>query len=327
MAEMRVIYSETLLELAQKDPRIVVLEADLMRANGTKIFKDRFPERSINLGVAEANMVGVAAGLCAVGKIPFANTFASFAGRRDYDQFFLMSNYARLNVKLVGTDPGILAAYNGGTHMPFEDVGLMRNIPRCVVVEPADGVALKRLLPQIAYHPGSVYMRLNRKASPAVHSESVEFTLGRANVVRDGVDLAIFATGTVLVPEAVEAARLLEAEGISAAVVDFHTIKPIDQETILAYAEKTGRILTCENHQIVNGLGSAVAEVLSENRPTLLARLGVNEQFGQVGDVEYLKKAYGLDAPSICARARQLLASPAVPRRPAPVKGAAAGRN
>ncbi len=320
MAEMRVIYSETLLELAQKDPRIVVLEADLMRANGTRIFKDRFPERSINLGVAEANMVGVAAGLCAVGKIPFANTFASFAGRRDYDQFFLMSNYARLNVKLVGTDPGILAAYNGGTHMSFEDVGLMRNIPRCVVVEPADGVALKRLLPQIAYHPGSVYMRLNRKASPAVHPESAQFTLGRANVVRDGADLAIFATGTVLVPEAVEAARLLEAEGISAAVVDFHTIKPIDRETILAYAEKTGRVLSCENHQIVNGLGSAVAEVLSENRPTLLARLGVNEQFGQVGDVEYLKKAYGLDALSICARARQLLASPAVPQR------AAAGR-
>ena len=315
MPEMRVIYGETLLELAQKDERIVVLEADLMRANGTKIFKDRFPERSINLGVAEANMVGVAAGLCAVGKIPFANTFASFAGRRDYDQFFLMSNYARLNVKLVGTDPGILAAYNGGTHMPFEDLGLMRNIPRCVVVEPADGVALKKLLPQIAYHPGSVYMRLNRKASPAVHSEDTEFSLGKANVVKDGTDLAIFATGCILVPEAVEAARRLEAEGISAAVVDFHTIKPIDRETILRYAEKTGRILTCENHQIVNGLGSAVAEVLSENRPTLLARLGVNEQFGQVGDVEYLKKAYGLDSQTICDRTRQLLASPAGSRK------------
>jgi transketolase len=307
MPEMRVIYGQTLLELAQKDERIVVLEADLMRANGTKSFKDRFPERSINLGVAEANMVGVAAGLCAVGKIPFANTFASFAGRRDYDQFFLMSNYARLNVKLVGTDPGILAAYNGGTHMPFEDVGLMRTIPRCVVVEPADGVALEKLLPQIAYHPGSVYMRLNRKASPAVHPHGTEFSLGRANVVRDGADVAIFATGCILVPEAVEAARLLEAGGISAAVVDFHTVKPIDRETILRYAEKTGRILTCENHQIVNGLGSAVAEVLCEERPTLLSRLGVNEQFGQVGDVEYLKKAYGLDAQTICARARRLL--------------------
>ena len=307
MPEMRVIYGETLMELAAKDERIVVLESDLMRANGTKVFKDRFPSRSINVGVAEANMVGVAAGLAAVGKIPFANTFACFAGRRDYDQFFLSANYARLNVKLVGTDPGILAAYNGGTHMPFEDIGLMRNIPRCVVVDPADSVSLKNLLPQIAYHPGSVYMRLNRKASPPIYGEAEEFTLGKANVVRDGTDVAIFASGAVLVPEAVEAAKRLAAEGVSAAVVDFHTIKPIDQEMILKYAGKTGLILTCENHQIVNGLGSAVAEVLSEHLPTRMARIGVNEQFGQVGDVNYLRKAYGLDAESICARVRQLL--------------------
>ena len=309
MPEMRVIYGETLMELAAKDERIVVLESDLMRANGTKVFKDRFPSRSINVGVAEANMVGVAAGLAAVGKIPFANTFACFAGRRDYDQFFLSANYARLNVKLVGTDPGILAAYNGGTHMPFEDIGLMRNIPRCVVVDPADSVSLKNLLPQIAYHPGSVYLRLNRKTSPQIHQEGEEFTLGKANVVRDGTDVAIFASGAVLVPEAVEAAKRLAAEGVSAAVVDFHTIKPIDQEMILKYAEQTGLILTCENHQIVNGLGSAVAEVLGEHLPTRMARIGVNEQFGQVGDVNYLRKAYGLEAESICARVRQLLKS------------------
>jgi transketolase len=306
MAEMRVIYAETLIELAEKDERIIVLEADLMRANGTRAFKDRFPGRSINLGVAEANMVGVAAGLSAVGKIPFANTFACFAGRRDYDQFFLMANYARLNVKLVGTDPGIFAAINGGTHMPFEDVGLMRNIPKCVVVDPAAGVALKKLLPQIAYHEGSVYMRLNRKASPQIHPESTEFTIGRANVVRDGSDAAIFASGSILVPEAVEAARLLEGDGISAAVVDFHTIKPIDREMILRYAEETRLIVTCENHQIVNGLGSAVAEVLCENKPTRMLRIGVDEQFGQVGDVEYLKKAYGMDAEAIHARVKSL---------------------
>lgn len=313
MIEMRVVYGQTLLELAEKDERIVVLEADLMRANGTKPFKDRFPARSLNLGVAEANMVGVAAGLAAVGKIPFANTFACFAGRRDYDQFFLSANYARLNVKLVGTDPGILAAINGGTHMPFEDVGLMRNIPKCVVVDPSDGVSLAKLLPQIAYHPGSVYLRLNRKAGPQIHPDGTEFTLGRANVVRDGSDVALFASGAILVPEAAEAARRLEAEGISAAVVDFHTIKPIDRETILRFAGKTGLVVTCENHQIVNGLGSAVAEVLGEELPTRMCRIGVNEQFGQVGDVEYLKKAYGLDAGSIRARVRQLLE--AAPRR------------
>ena len=317
MSDMRTAYVETLIGLAEKDERIVVLEADLMRAIGTKAFKDRFPSRSINLGVAEANMVGVAAGLSAVGKIPFASTFASFAGRRDFDQFFLSVNYAQLNVKLVGTDPGILAGYNGGTHMPFEDVGLMRTIPKCVVVDPSDELSLRKLLPQITYHRGAVYLRLNRKPSPQVHQEGEEFTLGKANLLKDGTDLAIFASGAVLVPEAVEAARRLAAEGVSAAVVDFHTIKPIDREMVLRFAQKTGLVLTCENHQIVNGLGSAVAEVLSENLPTRMGRIGVNEQFGQVGDVNYLRKAYGLDAEAICARARLLLDCPAGPRKAA----------
>jgi transketolase len=285
----------------------VVLESDLMRANGTESFLKRFPTRSINVGVAEANMVGVAAGLSAMGKIPFACTFASFAGRRDYDQFFVSANYARLNVKLVGTDPGILAAYNGGTHMPFEDVGLMRNIPRCVVVDPCDGISLRKLLPQIAHHKGSVYMRLNRKATPDCYPAGEEFTLGKSKVMLDGTDIALFASGAVLVPEAVEAARLLKSDGISAAVIDFHTIKPIDKEMILAYARKTGCIVTCENHQIVNGLGSAVAEVLCESLPTRMSRIGVDEEFGQVGDVDYLRKAFHLDAQSISHRVKALL--------------------
>ncbi len=305
--EMRVVYGETLMELAEKDERIVVLEADLMRANGTKAFKDRFPSRSINVGVAEANMVGIAAGLSASGKIPFANTFACFAGRRDFDQFFLSANYARLRVKLVGTDPGILASLNGGTHMPFEDVGVMRTIPKCVVVDPADCLSLKMLLPQIAYHPGSVYMRLNRKASPDVYQKGEQFTLGKANIVREGRDVALFASGAVLVPEAVKAAICLEKDGISAAVVDFHTIKPIDTEMILRWAETTGAIVTCENHQIVNGLGSAVAEILSERRPTRLIRIGIDERFGQVGDIDFLKKDYGLTVDAICGRVREIL--------------------
>jgi transketolase len=306
MADMRDVYGDMLIELAGKDERIVVLEADLMRANGTAQFKKMFPTRSFNMGVAEANMVGVAAGLSASGKIPFANTFAAFAGRRDFDQFFLMANYARLNVKLVGTDPGILAAINGGTHMPFEDLGLMRTIPRCVVVEPSDAVCLRKLMPQIAYHKGSVYMRLNRKAGPTVYAEAEEFTLGKANVARDGADLAIFACGSIPVSECLEAARLLDVDGISAAVVDFHTIKPIDRETILRFAKKTGLVVTCENHQIVNGLGSAVAEVLGEELPTRMLRIGVDERFGEVGSVDYLKKAFGLDAATIHGRAREL---------------------
>jgi transketolase len=218
-----------------------------------------------------------------------------------------MANYARLNVKLVGTDPGILAAINGGTHMPFEDLGVMRNIPHCIVVEPSDAVCLKRLLPQIAYHKGSVYMRLNRKAGTVIHAEGEEFILGKANVVRDGKDVAIFACGSIPLAECVESSKLLAAEGISAAVVDFHTIKPIDRKTILHFAEQTGLIVTCENHQIVNGLGSAVAEVLGENRPTRMLRIGVDERFGEVGSVDYLKKAFGFDAETITARTRSFV--------------------
>jgi transketolase len=307
MAEMREIYGKTLIDLAQKDTEIVVLEADLMRANGTTCFKEAFPDRSFNVGVAEANMVGVAAGLAAVGKIPFANTFACFAARRAYDQFFLSANYAKLNVNLVGTDPGILAALNGGTHMPFEDVGLMRNIPGLVVFDPADGVSLAKLLPQIAYHDGSTYMRLNRKVGPDTYDENEEFVLGKGKVIKDGTDITLIASGVILVPEAIEAATKLAKVDISAAVIDMHTIKPIDAELILKYAEKTNAIITCENHQIYNGLGSAVAEVLSENRPTKMKRVGVNDQFGQVGNVEFLKEAYGLTADNIYQCALDIL--------------------
>jgi transketolase len=307
MAEMREVFGETMITMGERDPSIMVLEADLMRANGTGAFAKRFPDRSINLGVAEANMVGVAAGLSAMGKIPFACTFAAFAGRRDFDQFFISANYARLNVKLVGTDPGILAAINGGTHMPFEDIGLMRTIPRLVVVDPCDGASLRKLLPQIAAHKGSVYLRLNRKDTPATYPDDEEFTLGKAKVVSDGTDIALFASGAVMVPEAKAAAALLKKDGISAAVLDFHTIKPIDADAVIAWAKKTRCVLTCENHQIVNGLGSAVAEVLGENLPTRMGRIGVNEEFGQVGDVAWLIKAYHLDAESIRAKAKALL--------------------
>jgi len=299
MKEMRVVFTETLIELAKKDERIVLLEADLMTANGTVAFKGAFPDRIINVGVAEANMVGVAAGLSASGRIPFASTFACFAARRAYDQFFISANYARQNVKLIGTDPGITAALNGGTHMPFEDVGLMRNIPGCVVFEPADCASLKGLLPQAANHKGSTYMRLNRKGSPVVYQEGETFELGKGKVIADGTDLTIIASGSIAVPEAVKTREILEEKGISTALIDMHTIKPIDRDLVVEYAQKTGKIVTVENHQVINGLGSAVAEVLVEECPVPMKRLGVQEKFGQVGDVEFLKKAYGLDFESI----------------------------
>jgi transketolase len=307
MLEMRAVYTQTLMQLAEKDKNIVLLEADLMRASGTKSFKETFPERTFNVGVAEANMVGVAAGLSATGKIPFANTFACFAARRTFDQFFISANYAGLNVKLVGTDPGVTAAYNGGTHMPFEDLGLMRNIPQLVVFEPCDPVSLQKLVVQGAYHQGCTYMRLHRTLAAILYEDDAEITLGKGCVLKDGDDVTLIATGVVMVPEALKAAERLEQEGVSAAVIDMHTIKPLDAALVLQYAEKTGAIVTCENHQIYNGLGSAVAEVLAENRPTLMKRVGVNDEFGEVGTLEFLKERFGLTAENIYQQATALL--------------------
>jgi transketolase len=305
--EMRKVYTETLMELAEKDPDIVVLEADLMRASGTGAFKDKFPDRTFDVGVAEANMVGIAAGLSATGKIPFAATFGCFAARRTYDQFFISGCYAQNNVKLVGTDPGVTAAYNGGTHMPFEDMGIMRNIPKVVVFEPSDPVSLRSLVQKSARHKGCTYMRLHRKPAEVLYKENEVFELGKGKVLRDGRDVTIIAIGVVLVSEAVRAAAILAERGIKAAVIDMHTIKPIDKDLIVNYAEKTAAVVTCENHQIVNGLGSAVAEVLIENKPVPMKRIGVNEEFGEVGTLDYLKERFGFTAEKIAEKIENFL--------------------
>ena len=305
--EMRAMYAQTLIELAEKDEKIVLLEADLMRASGTKVFMDRFPDRTFEVGVAEANMLGIAAGLSASGKIPFADSFACFASRRAYDQFFISCNYARQNVKLVGTDPGISAAFNGGTHMSFEDMGLMRNIPRLVVFEPCDPVSLRKLVIQSAYHEGCTYMRLHRKPVNMIYREDEEFELGKGKILRDGTDVTLIATGVIMVNEALKARELLDKEKISAAVIDMHTVKPVDRDLVLHYAKKTGSIITCENHQVVNGLGSAVAEVLSENCPVLMKRIGINDEFGEVGTQDYLQYRFKLTAGNIAISAKEIL--------------------
>ncbi len=316
--EMRAVYTQTLMELAEQDERIVLLEADLMRATGTQPFMERFPERTFNVGVAEANMVGVAAGLSSTGKIPFANTFASFAARRTYDQFFISANYARLNVKLVGSDPGITALYNGGTHMPFEDLGIMRNIPRLTIFEPCDAVSLKKLVKQSAALYGCTYMRLNRRASPVIYAEDADLQLGKGYVLRDGEDVAIFAIGAVMVSEALAAAESLAEQGIAAAVIDMHTLKPLDTALVLAYAQKTNAIVTCENHQVINGLGSAIAEYLSEVRPTRMRRVGVMDEFGEVGDLDYLMQRFGMTAENITRQTLELL-QPSQSTNPMPI--------
>ncbi|MDR1625754.1 MAG: transketolase family protein [Spirochaetia bacterium] len=305
--EMRAVYCDTLKRLAAENKNIVIVEADLMKASGTMPFKAAYPGRAIDVGVAEANMAGIAAGLSVAGKIPFAATFGCFASRRAFDQFFLSANYARLNVKLAGTDPGISAAFNGGTHMPFEDMGMMRLIPHLVVLEPSDPVSLEKLLEQNAAYYGCSYMRLHRKAVPSLYKPDEEFSLGKGKVLRDGRDLAIAALGAIMVPEALKAAGLLGEQGISAAVIDVLTVKPLDRELVLSYAAKTGRIVTAENHQASGGLGGAVAELLARERPTPMAMVGVADEFGEVGTQEWLRERFRLSAAEIVKQALALI--------------------
>ncbi len=306
--EMRAVYAETLIELAANDNRIMVVEADLMRASGTMPFRDAYPNRAVDVGVAEANLVGVAAGLAAEGKVPFAATFGCFASRRAFDQFFVSCAYAKLPVKLVGTDPGISAAYNGGTHMPFEDIGIMRTVPGLDIVEPSDPVSLKALVGALAASGKPGYLRLHRKAIEPIYGVDETFQLGKGKLLREGSDVLIVALGAILVPAAMAAAKALEAEGIHAAVVDALSAKPIDAELILACARKTGAVVTAENHQLAGGFGSAVAELLAETGIARLARVGVAECFGEVGTQDYLAKRFGLTAEEIAQKAKILLA-------------------
>lgn len=306
--DMRDVYTETLIDMAGKDERIVLLEADLMNATGTQPFKTAYPGRTFDVGVSEADMVGIAAGLSAAGKIPFAASFACFASRRVYDQFFLSANYARLNVNLVGTDPGVTALYNGGTHMTFEDAGIMRNIPELRILEPSDEVSLRKLLPQIAEWPKSVYLRLHRKGGWKYYDEGEEFEIGKGKLVQEGTDVTLVSFGMVMLQQAFEAAGFLAAKGIKAEVIDALTLKPIDRELIISSAQKTGAVVSCENHNIYNGLGSAVAEILAEEGvPARLKRIGCQDKFGEVGDLDYLMGAFGLTAAHIAKAAESLL--------------------
>jgi transketolase len=306
--DMRQVYNDALVELAADNQNICILEADLMGASGTKGFKTAYPDRTVNVGVAEANMVGIASGLSATGKIPFAATFGCFASRRVYDQFYLSANYAQLNVKLVGTDPGVTAQFNGGTHMPFEDAGLMRNVPKLIIVEPSDEVSLRKLLPIIAEYPKSVYIRLHRKGGWRYYEESENFELGKGKLVRKGKDITLVSLGLVMLQQTLEAADLLAADGIEAEVIDALSLKPLDRELIASSLKKTGLALTCENHNIYNGLGSAVAEVIAEEAiPCRLSRIGSQDEFGQVGLLDGLLEAYGMTAKHIADAASKLI--------------------
>ncbi|WP_434565026.1 transketolase family protein [Thermoanaerobacterium thermosaccharolyticum] len=304
--EMRDAYCQTLIKLASENDKIVVLDADLMSSMGVIPFLQKYPNRTFDVGIQEANMIGIAAGLSATGLIPFAHTFGPFATRRCYDQVFLSCAYAKLNVRIVGSDPGITAAYNGGTHMPFEDMGIMRNIPTITILEPVDTVMLKDLVKQTADMYGVFYIRLLRKNPVKIYEEGSTFQIGKGITILDGKDVTILATG-IMVKEAIDAAEKLSKEGISARVVNIFTLKPIDKDLIIKCAEETKAIVTAENHSIINGLGSAVAEVLSENIPVPLERVGVLDQFGEVGPVEYLKQRFKLTSDEIVAKAKKVI--------------------
>lgn len=305
--EMRTVYCETMIALAKEDPRIVDLEADLTGAHGMKPFKAAYPDRSFNVGIAEANMVGVAAGLSACGKIPFVHSFATFASRRCFDQIAVSVCYAGLNVKIVGSDPGVGAELNGGTHMALEDMGIMRTLPGMTIFEPTDSVQLRKALPAVARHVGPVYIRLFRRKAEKVFDDDYVFTLGKADLLREGSDVTIIASG-VCVANALQAAEVLAAEGVSARVLNMHTVKPVDAEAVLRAAEETGAVVTAENHSVIGGLGSAVAEVLAEGRPVPLERVGVKDHFGQVGKAPYLMGVFGIAPADVARAARKALA-------------------
>jgi transketolase len=303
---MRDAYCQTLIELAAKEERITVLDADLMSSMGIIPFQKAFPHRTFNCGVQEANMIGIAAGLSAVGKVPFAHSFGTFATRRCFDQVFLSAAYAKLNVRIIGSDPGITAAYNGGTHMPFEDMGIMRNIPTMTIIEPVDTTMLKDIISQLCDLYGVYYIRLLRKNAVKIFESGSTFELGKAITLNEGKDVTVIATG-IMVAEALHAAKRLASEGISAKVVNIFTLKPIDQDAIIQCAHETKAIVTAENHNIINGLGSAVAEVLAENCPIPMERIGCQDLFGEVGPVDYLKKRFAMTSDDICNKVYRVL--------------------
>lgn len=307
MAEMRVVLREFLEDQMAKNDKVVVIDADLAKASGTWAIRQKFPERAIDVGIAEANMAGVAAGMSSYGYIPFITSFAPFTTRRNCDQLMLSVAYAKQNVKIVGTDPGITAELNGGTHMGNEDIAVIRSIPDMVIVEPVDEIQLAQALPQIIKHYGPVYLRLFRKTIDIVFDRpDYKFDLFKADTYKEGKDVTIFASG-IMMQESVKALELLKADGVDAELINIHTIKPIDKEAIIKSVKKTGCAVTAENHSVIGGLRSAVAEVLVENYPVPLAAVGVLDRFGEVGKLPYLKPEFHMTAEDIAAKAKEVM--------------------
>ncbi len=300
-------YGNALAELGAQNPNIVVLDADLAGATKTGVFKKAFPERHIDCGIAEGNMMGVAAGLATCGKIPFASSFAMFAAGRAFEQVRNSIGYPHLNVKIGATHAGISVGEDGATHQCNEDIAIMRTIPGMTIICPADDVEARAAVKAAAEYVGPVYMRFGRLAVPVINDEAnYKFEIGKGITLKEGKDVTIIATG-LEVNESLEAAKLLEADGISAEVINIHTIKPLDKELVVASAKKTGKVATVEEHSVIGGLGGAVAEALSEEAPTKMLRIGMMDKFGQSGPAKALIEYYGLDGKSIYEKVKAFL--------------------
>lgn len=306
--ELRQVLYQGILEAMRKDERIVSIGADLDKANGLMGLRKEFPKRAFEVGVAEQNMAGIAAGMASYGMIPIINTFAPFATRRICDQVAVSICYAGMNVKIIGSDPGITAELNGGTHMTFEDIGVFRSIPGISIIEPSDAVELASMIPAMIAHDGPVYMRIYRKAAPVLHEKSYRYLFGKADLLKEGADVSVFCSG-IMVSEAVNASVELLKKGISAEVINIHTIKPLDTEAVVASAKKTKAAVTAENHNVLGGLRSAVAETLAEHYPVRVFPVGVHDIKGEVGKLPYLKERYGLTADEIVRTAEKAVAS------------------
>lgn len=300
------VLGQEIPRLAEQDPDLVYLDADLMSCIGMLSWAKQHPDRAINCGIAEANMVGVAAGLASAGFHPIVHTFGPFASRRCFDQVFLSAGYAKNDITVIGTDPGVTATMNGGTHMPFEDVALYSTIPGSTIIDVTDPAMLQSVLGQCVKRPGVKYIRVGRKKYARVYADGTELPIGKAVTLKEGRDLVIFAAG-IMVHEAMQAAKKLEQEGISAAVVDCFTIKPLDRETVVRWAKETGAVVVAENHNRYGGLCASVAQTLAEEDPVPCEFVAVEDRFGQVGPQDYLQEAYGLTADHVAEQARTVL--------------------
>lgn len=297
-------YGEALANLGKKREDVVVLDADLSSATKTNLFAQKFPNRFFDMGIAEQDMIGTAAGLSTCGKIPYASTFAVFAAGRSYDQIRASICYPNLNVKIVATHAGVTVGEDGATHQMIEDLSLMRTLPNMTVICPSDDVQTKWVIEEIANKKGPTYVRLCRLASPIIYPEGTTFKIGKGVQIGDGTDATVMATG-ITVAEALKAKEMLEKEGIFIRVVDMHTIKPIDKELIIKCAKETKKIITVEDHNIIGGLGSGVCEVLAEDYPTKVIRMGIPDVFGKSGKAEKLLEYFKIDSNSIAQKVKE----------------------